>query len=62
MGPTGITAPRDALDERDKCHLFVWPVLVGGGKRAVPAGVHAELELLDERRSRSGVVDLHYRL
>ena len=31
------------------------------GKRALPAGVHAELELLDERRFRSGVVYLHYR-
>ena len=46
----------------DECYLFLGPVLVGGGKRALPAGVHAELELLDERRFRSGVVYLHYRL
>jgi dihydrofolate reductase len=46
----------------DECHLFLGPVLVGGGKRALPAGVHAKLELLDERRFRSGVVYLHYRL
>ncbi len=46
----------------DECHLFLAPVLVGGGKRALPAGVHAELDLLDERRFRSGVVYLHYRL
>ncbi len=46
----------------DECHLFVGPVLVGGGKRVLPAGVHAELELLDERRFRSGVVYLRYRL
>jgi dihydrofolate reductase len=45
----------------DECHLLLGPVLVGGGKRALPAGVHAELELLDERRFRSGVVYLHYR-
>jgi dihydrofolate reductase len=45
----------------DECHLFLGPVLVGGGKRALPAGVHAELELLDERRFRNGVVYLHYR-
>ena len=45
----------------DECHLFLGPVLVGGGKRALPAGVHAELELLEERRFRSGVVYLHYR-
>jgi dihydrofolate reductase len=46
----------------DECHLLVVPVVVGGGKRALPAGVHARLELLDERRFRSGVVYLHYRL
>jgi dihydrofolate reductase len=46
----------------DECHLFLGPVLVGGGKRALPAGVQAELELLDERRFGSGVVYLHYRL
>ncbi len=46
----------------DECHLFLGSVLVGGGKRALPAGVHAELELLDERSFRSGVVYLQYRL
>jgi len=45
----------------DECHLFLGPVLVGGGKRALPIGVHAVLELLDERRFQSGVVYLHYR-
>ena len=44
----------------DECQLFLSPVLVGGGKRALPAGVHAELELLDERRFPSGVVYLRY--
>ena len=46
----------------DECHLVLVPVLVGGGRRALPAGVHAELELLDERHFRSGVAYLHYRL
>jgi dihydrofolate reductase len=46
------------VDER---HLFLGPLLVGGGKRALPAGIHAELELLDERRFRNGVVHLHFR-
>jgi dihydrofolate reductase len=46
----------------DECHLFVGPVLVGGGKPALPAGVHTQLELLDERRFHNGVVHLHYRL
>jgi dihydrofolate reductase len=46
----------------DECHLFLGPVVVGGGKRALPENIHAQLELLDERRFRSGVVHLHYRI
>ena len=46
----------------DECHLFLVPLLVGGGKPALPAGVRAELELLDEIRFGNGVVHLHYRL
>jgi dihydrofolate reductase len=46
----------------DECQLILVPVLVGGGKRALPDGVRADLELLDERRFGSGVVHLHYRL
>jgi dihydrofolate reductase len=44
----------------DECHLFLGPVLVGGGKRALPDGVRVQLELLAERRFRSGVVHLRY--
>ena len=45
----------------DEYHLFLVPVVVGGGKRALPDGVRLELELLDERRFESGVVHLRYR-
>jgi len=45
----------------DEYHLLVVPVLVGGGKPALPAHVRAQLELLDERRFGSGTVHLHYR-
>jgi dihydrofolate reductase len=45
----------------DEYHLFVTPIVVGGGKRSLPDGVRLELELLDERRFGSGVVHLHYR-
>ena len=44
----------------DECHLFVTPIVVGGGKRSLPRNVRLELELLDERRFGSGVVYLHY--
>jgi dihydrofolate reductase len=46
----------------DECHLFLAPVLMGGGTRALPDGVHLQMELLDERRFGSGVVHLHYRV
>jgi dihydrofolate reductase len=46
----------------DECHLFLWPIVVGGGKRALPDNFRAQLELLDERRFRTGVVHLHYRV
>jgi dihydrofolate reductase len=46
----------------DELHLLLGPVVVGGGKRALPDNVRAQLELIDERRFRSGVVHLHYRM
>ena len=46
----------------DECHLFLCPIVVGGGKRALPDNVRAQLELLDERRFRNGVVHLHHRV
>jgi dihydrofolate reductase len=45
----------------DEYHLFVNPVVVGGGNQALPNDVRVNLELLDERRFRNGVVHLHYR-
>jgi dihydrofolate reductase len=45
----------------DECRLFVVPVLVGGGKHALPDKVRADLELLDQRRFKAGVVYLQYR-
>jgi dihydrofolate reductase len=46
----------------DECHLFLSPIVVGGGKRILPDGVRAQLELLDEHRFQNGVVHLHYRV
>jgi dihydrofolate reductase len=45
----------------DEVHLFLNPVIVGGGTAALPAGVRLGLALLDERRFGNGVVHLHYR-
>jgi dihydrofolate reductase len=45
----------------DECHLFLAPIVVGGGKPSLPKKVRLNLELLDEHRFRNGVVHLHYR-
>jgi dihydrofolate reductase len=44
----------------DEYHLFLVPVVVGAGKRALP-DVRLSLELLDERRFGNGTVFLRYR-
>ena len=45
----------------DECHLFVAPMVVGGGKQSLPDNVRLKLELLDERRFGGGMVYLYYR-
>jgi dihydrofolate reductase len=45
----------------DEVQLFLAPVVVGGGNRALPDNVRVNLELLDERRFGNGTVYLHYR-
>jgi len=59
----GPTLAAHAIKEGlvDEYHLLVVPVVVGGGVAAFPKDFHLKLELLDERRFRSGVVHLHYR-
>ncbi|UJP40286.1 dihydrofolate reductase family protein [Cellulomonas palmilytica] len=44
----------------DECVLLVCPVAVGGGKPALPLGVHLDLELLDLRRFDNGVVAVRH--
>jgi dihydrofolate reductase len=45
----------------DEFHLFVTPVVVGGGKQSLPNNVNLKLQLLDQRRFGNGVIHLHYR-
>ncbi len=45
----------------DECHLFLTPIIVGGGKPSLPDNVRLELDLLEERRFGNGVVFLRYR-
>jgi dihydrofolate reductase len=46
----------------DECQLFIAPVLVGGGKRALPDAIRLDLALTDERRFADGMVFLRYRV
>jgi dihydrofolate reductase len=46
----------------DELHLFLVPLVVGGGKRSLPDNVSLKLELLDERRFASGFVHLRFRI
>jgi dihydrofolate reductase len=45
----------------DEWHVFVAPIVVGGGTRFFPNDVRLKLELLDQRRFAGGMVHLHYR-
>jgi dihydrofolate reductase len=60
VGGPHLAAQALAAGLVDECHLFLSPVVVGGGNRALPDGVRVPLELLDERRFGNGVVHLHY--
>ena len=62
VGGPGLAAHALAAGLVDECHLFLNPLVVGGGTRALPAGLHLELELLDEHRFGNGVVYLRYRV
>ena len=44
----------------DECVLLLCPVIVGGGKPALPRGVRLDLELLDQRRFDNGVIYLRH--
>lgn len=45
----------------DECHLFIKPIILGGGKAALPHNIRLGLELLDERRFDNGEVYVRYR-
>ena len=46
----------------EECHLFVAPMIVGGGTRFLPDKLSQKLELTDERRFGDGMVHLRYRV
>ena len=58
-GP-GLAAEAFRAGLVDELQLFLHPVIVGGGKPALPEGVRLDLQLTDERRFASGVAFLRY--
>jgi len=62
IGGAGIAAEAFRHGLVDECVLLLCPVLVGGGKPALPRGVRLNLELLDQRRFANGVIHVRYRV
>ena len=61
MGGPDLAAQAIKAGLVDEYHLFLAPIVVGGGNQSLPNNVRLKLELLDERRFGNGVVHLHYR-
>ncbi len=55
----GVALEGDLVDE---CHLFLNPVIVGGGKPAFRAALRRDLELLETHRFGNGVIHVRYRI
>jgi dihydrofolate reductase len=61
VGGAGLAGQAIKAGLVDELQLFLVPIVVGGGKRALPSGARSDLELLDTRRFASGVAYLRYR-
>jgi dihydrofolate reductase len=44
----------------DRVHLYVYPVILGAGKRALPDGIRVDLRLVSSRSFANGTVHLEY--
>lgn len=60
IGGAELAAAAFALGLVDECQLFLAPVIVGRGKRALPSETMVRLELLEQRRFAAGSVFLRY--
>jgi dihydrofolate reductase len=60
VGGPGLAAHALRAGVVDEIQLLLVPVVVGGGTRALPDGLRAGLDLLDERSFASGAVYLRY--
>jgi dihydrofolate reductase len=62
VGGPGLAAEAFGAGLVDDIHLFLVPVLVGGGKPALAAGVRVDLGFAGHHRFAGGAVHLHYRV
>jgi dihydrofolate reductase len=62
VGGPNLAAQALAAGLVDELWLFVWPVVLGGRKPALPTGARVDLELVDEHRFGNGVLRLRYRV
>ena len=62
IGGPGLAAEAFRHGLVDECVLVLCPVVVGGGKPALPRGARLDLELLDQRRFDNGAVYVRYQV
>ena len=62
IGGAELAARALESDLVDECHLFVHPVILGGGKPAFRTALRRDLELLETRRFSSGAIHVRYRM
>ena len=62
VGGSDLAGQAMAAGLVDEVHLFVTPITVGGGTRALPDGSQTNLDLMGVDRFTSGIVHLHYRI
>lgn len=60
VGGPGLAAQVIRAGLVDEYHLYVNPIVVGGGTRFLPDGLRLNLRLLNEHRFSNGVVHLRY--
>lgn len=46
----------------DECHLFLQPIIIGGGKPAFRPALRRKLELIETRDFSTGVIHVRYRI
>jgi dihydrofolate reductase len=62
IGGPGLAACALRAGLVDEVHLFLSPVVVGGGTPALPGGLRLDLELVEQGRFGNGVVYVAYRV